>query len=148
MSGIVCAVRGGPASKPTIARAISLAQETGYPLYFLYVVNLDFLTRTTSTRVHTISEQMSQMGEFILLTAQDTAARQGVTAEGVIRHGNVGEEIIELCHEIAADYVVLGWPEIEHENTVFTHELLRQFVDQAEDQTGAQVVLPERSEEE
>ena len=148
MSGIVCAVRGGPASKPTIARAIGLAQGTGQPLYFLYVVNLDFLTHTTSTRVHTISEQMSQMGEFILLAAQDTAARQGVTAEGVIRHGNVSEEIIELCHEIAADYVVLGRPKVEHENTVFTQELLQQFVHQAEDQTGAQVVLPERNEEE
>ena len=44
MPGILCAVRGGPASQPTIAKAIALAQETGLPLYFLYVVNLDFLS--------------------------------------------------------------------------------------------------------
>jgi nucleotide-binding universal stress UspA family protein len=143
MSGIVCAVRGGPPSQPTIARAIRLAQETEQPLYFLYVVNLDFLTHTTSTRVHTISEQMSQMGEFILLTAQDAAARQGVTAEGVIRHGNVGEEIIKLCHEIAADYLVLGRPRVGKEESVFTHELLRQFIERTEEQTGAEVILPE-----
>jgi nucleotide-binding universal stress UspA family protein len=147
MPGIVCAVRGGPASQPTISRAIGLAQETGQLLHFLYVVNLDFLTHTTSSRVHTISEQMSQMGEFILLMAQDAAARQGVKALGLIRHGNVGEEIIKLCHELAADYVVLGKPKVEQEDTVFTHDLLRQFIEQTEEQTGAQVILPEGSDE-
>jgi hypothetical protein len=35
------------------------------------------------------------VGEFILLMARDAAARQGVEAKSVIRHGNVGEEIIQ-----------------------------------------------------
>ncbi len=146
MSGIVCAIRGGPHSQPTIARAIALARETGLPLYFLYVVNLDFLSHTASSRVHTISEQMHQMGEFILLMAQDTAARQGTTAEGMVRHGNVGDEIVTLCHEIGADYLVLGWPRLQREDAVFTHDLLRQFITRTEEQTGAKVVLPDRSE--
>jgi nucleotide-binding universal stress UspA family protein len=136
-------MRGGPASQPTITRSISLAQETGQTLYFLYVVNLDFLSHTTSSRVHTISEQMGQMGEFILLMAQDAAARQGVEAKGVIRHGDVGEEIIGLCHELGADYLVLGKPKIEQEDTVFTDELLHQFVAHTEEQCGATVVFPE-----
>ncbi len=34
MPGIVCAIRGGPASKPTIARSIALAKETDLPLFF------------------------------------------------------------------------------------------------------------------
>ena len=67
MPGIVCAVRGGTDSQATIAEAIDLAQGTGLQLYFLYVVNLDFLVRTSVGRTHTISEQMHQMGEFILL---------------------------------------------------------------------------------
>jgi nucleotide-binding universal stress UspA family protein len=145
VSGIVCAIRGGPASKPTIARAIDLAQETGQTLHFLYVVNLDFLTHTTSSRVHTISEQMGQMGGFILLMAQDAAASRGVAAEAVIRHGDVGEEIIDLCHELEASYVVLGWPKVEQEDAVFTQELLRQFIERTEEQTGAKVVLPEEA---
>jgi nucleotide-binding universal stress UspA family protein len=112
-------------------------------LYFLYVVNLDFLSHTTSSRVHTISEQMSQMGEFILLMAQDAAARQGVEARGVIRHGDVGEEIIGLCHELQADYLVLGKPKVEQGDTFFTEELLHQFVAHTEEQCGAKVVFPE-----
>ena len=143
MSGIVCAVRGGPDSQATISRAITLAQETDLPLYFVYIVNLDFLTRTSSARVHTISEQMHQMGEFILLTAQSSAAAQGITAEGVVRHGNVSEEIIRLCHELSVDYLILGRPKIQHENSVFTHERLQHMIEQTEEQTGATVVLPD-----
>jgi nucleotide-binding universal stress UspA family protein len=143
MSGIVCAVRGGPDSKGTISQAIGLAQQTGLPLYFLYVVNLDFLSHTSSSRVHTISEQMHQMGEFILLAAQDTAAAGGITAQGVVRHGDVGEEIIDLCREMGADYLVLGRPKVQHEDSVFSQEELRRFVEQTEEQTGAKVILPE-----
>jgi nucleotide-binding universal stress UspA family protein len=143
MPGIVCAVRGGPASQPTIAKAIALAQETGLPLCFLYVVNLDFLSQTATSRVHTISQEMREMGEFILLMAQETAARQGISAEGVVRHGNVGEELIGLCHELGAGYLVLGKPKVEQENSVFTHELLHQLVARTEEQTGATVVFPE-----
>jgi nucleotide-binding universal stress UspA family protein len=143
MPGIVCAVRGGPASQPTIARSIDLAQETGQPLYFLYVVNLDFLSQTPTSRVHTISQEMHQMGEFILLMAQQTAARQGIGAEGVVRHGNVGEELAAFCHEIEAAYLVLGRPKVEQEDAVFTQEKLQQFIQRIEAQTGATVVLPE-----
>ena len=73
MSGIICAVRGGPDSQVTIDEAISLALEANLPLNFLYVVNLDFLTHTQSSKTHTITDQLTQMGEFILLTAQQKA---------------------------------------------------------------------------
>lgn len=146
MSGIVCAIRGGPDSQSTIARAIALAQEADLPLYFLYVVNLDFLSHTSSSRIHTISQEMHQMGEFILLTAESSAAAQGVTAQGVVRHGNVEKEIIGLCHELAADYLVLGRPRVQHEESVFTQDLLQQFIEQTEEQTGAKVVLSDRDD--
>ena len=143
MPGIVGAIRGGPASQPTIAKAIALAHDTGLPLYFLYVVNLDFLSQTPTSRVHTISQEMHEMGEFILLMAQETAARQDISAEVVVRHGGVGEELIGLCHELKADYLVLGKPNVEQEDSVFTQDLLRQFVARTEEQTGATVVFPE-----
>ena len=34
MSGILCAIRGGPSSRPTIATSIQLAQETDEVDYF------------------------------------------------------------------------------------------------------------------
>lgn len=143
MSGIVCAVRGGPNSRPTIDRAVRLARQTGLTLHFLYVVNLDFLSHTMSTRVRTISEEMRQMGDFILLSARARAESEGVTAETAIRQGNVGQEIVSLCHELDAAYVVMGRPQMEQEESLFTQERLQAFIRDAEEQTGAQVVLPE-----
>ena len=147
MSGIVCAIRGGPHSQSTIDKAISFARDTGLPLYFLYIVNLDFLARTTSTRTHTINREMEQMGEFILLAAQGRAAAQDVTAEGLIRHGSVGEEIIGLCKEMTADYLILGRPQMEEdEANVFTHARLKTFAQLVKEQTGTEVVILESSE--
>ena len=146
MPGIVCAIRGGPASKPTIARSISLAREHSLPIHFLYVVNLDFLSHTSSSRVHTITQEMEQMGEFILLTARATALKQDVEAEGVVRHGNVGEEIINLCNEMEANYLVLGRPRAQEESGAFTIDQLAEFAKTIEAQTSAQVVFSEISE--
>jgi nucleotide-binding universal stress UspA family protein len=143
MSGIVCAVRGGRASQPTIARAIALAQESGLRLYFLYVVNLDFLSQTETSRVHTISEEMREMGEFIVLMAQETSARQGIRAEGVVRHGIVGDELIGLCRELQADYLVLGKPRARREGAVFSMQELSAFTQRTERETGATVIFSE-----
>jgi len=143
LGGIVCAIRGGPDSQPTIAKAIALAQETGLPLHFLYVVNLDFLSHTSSSRVHSISEDMHQMGEFILLEAQATAARLGITAQAVVRHGNVQDEIIGLCRDLDADYVVLGRPQAQGRESVFNRDLLKRFRERIERETRAKVVLTE-----
>jgi nucleotide-binding universal stress UspA family protein len=143
MGGIVCAIRGGPSSQATIKYAVTLAQETQLPLYFLYVVNLDFMAHTSSSRVHTISGEMHQMGEFILLNAQNSAAKEGVDAEGLVRQGQIVQEMVGVCREVDADYIVMGRPRSEQEENVFTQELLAQFIKQIEQETGAKVVFPE-----
>jgi hypothetical protein len=146
MSGIVCAVRGGPDSRPTIEKSIALAKESGLPLSFIYIVNIDFLDYTNRSRVQTISQEMQHMGEFILLTAQAAASEKGIETQGIIRHGNVTHEISSLCHEIKADYLVIGRPKFHLEDSLFTEELLAEFIKRIEEQTGAKVVLPEADE--
>ncbi len=144
MSGILCAIRGGPASQPTIKLAIETAQKYTLPIYFLYIVDLDFLAATNSTRLQTISEEMVEMGEFILLATQTQAEREGVTAHGIVRHGDVREEIISLCHEVHANYVILGKPKEEKTN-VFTHDHLKSFAEIISEETGAEVLFAERA---
>lgn len=141
MSGIICAVRGGPDSQSTIDEAISLAIEVNLPLYFFYVVNLDFMSHTQTSKTHTISDQLHQMGEFILLTAQERAEARGVHAEAIIRQGNVREEIIKVAHELEADYFVLGLPVGEAEKNVFLSDRIREFGESIEQESGATVVL-------
>ena len=143
MSGIICALRGGPDSQVTIDRAIALSKQTDLPLYFLYVVNLDFLTRTSSSSVQIVSAEMEQMGEFILLSAEASAVGQGISAQRVIRHGNVLHEIAALCHSLNADYLVLGRPQVKQPENIFTGNLLRDFIQRIEAQTGSKVILPD-----
>ena len=148
MPGVVCAIRGGPQSRPTIKRAIELARATNLPLYFLFVVNLDFLSQSTSTRTNSISKDLHQMGMFILLTAQSMAEAHGIRADRVVRHGNVAKEIITLSREVATSHVVLGYPVRENEENVFSQDRLRKFSRRIAAESGAEVVLVEVSEHE
>lgn len=143
MSGIVCAIRGGPLSQSTIDTSIQLAKDTGETIYFLYVVNLDFLTHSSSSRTETISKEMREMGEFILLDAQDHAQKEGVTAEGFIRDGLVIDQIIAFCEEVQPSYIVLGQPEGARENNLLTRERLDKVVDRIKEVSDAEVVVSE-----
>lgn len=146
MPGIVCAIRGGPDSQATIQKAIEFAIEKALPIYFLYVVNLDFLTRTASSRVRNISEEMEELGDFILKAAQADAVKKGAVAQGIIRHGNVGEEISAVCHDKGANYLVLGMPRGKSDKDVFSHQQLEQYARQIQEATGAEVVFAERDQ--
>lgn len=143
MTGIICAIRGGPSSNPTIERAISLAKEEDLALTFIYVVNLDFLTHTTSSRVHTIERELQHMGEFILLNAQAKAEKLDVQAEGIVRRGSLADEIIELSHELEATYVVLGQTKGREEIDTFTHDRFGKFVERIEDEGNVKAILVE-----
>lgn len=143
MSGIVCAIRGGPDSNSTINKSLTMAAEMGLPVYFLYVVNLDFFTQTSRSRVHTVSKEMHEMGEFILLTAKTQAEGQGIVAESVVRHGKVVEEIIELCKEISADYVILGEPRGRDGVDNLIHEQLTHIAERITVESGTEVILVE-----
>jgi nucleotide-binding universal stress UspA family protein len=141
MSGILCAIRGGPSSQPTILKSIELARETKKTIYFLYVVNLDFLAHTSSSKTNHISKEIEEMGEFILLGAQEQAQQEGVKAEGITRDGKVIEEIIAYCQENQPDYVILGRPQEDRENNLLTLERLHAFADRIREVCAAQVIF-------
>ena len=143
MAGIVCAVRGGPDSHPTIQRALALGREQNLPVYFLYVVNLDFLAHTSSKRLKTAKEEMRKLGEFILLKAQKQADVSGVKAESITREGKVREEILQLCKEKQADFAILGHQSSDVENNVFSQQQFQQFIQRLEKETGVKVVVSE-----
>ena len=141
MPGILCAIRGGPSSQLTITTSIQLARDTGEIIYFLYVVNLDFLARSTSSKTNHISQEMKEMGEFILLGAQEQATEKNVSSEGVIRDGQVADEIISYCEELDPSYVVLGRPQEEQEDNLLSNEQLKAFTDRITEVCQASVIL-------
>lgn len=143
MPGIISPIRGGPGSQPTIDKAIAISKEKHLPLYFLYVVNLDFLLRTETSRINILSEEMHEMGEFILLKAATRAETQNVKVETIVRQGKVREVVINLCQELEADYVVMGQPRIKDDDTedLFTMEQLTDFTQRILAETSASIVL-------
>lgn len=143
MAGIVCAVRGGPGSHPTIQRALALAREQDLPVYFLYIVNLDFLAHTSSKRVRTAKEEMIKLGEFILLKAKKEADESGVKSESITREGKVRDEILQFCKEKQVDFVILGQQSSDVENNVFSQQQFQQFIHRLERETGVRVVMSE-----
>ncbi len=133
MSGIFCAIRGGPPSRPTIATSILFAQETGEIIYFPYVVNLDILTPSSSSETNNNSQEIRDMGVFIPLSAQEQATEAGAQAEGVIREDRAVEEIISYCEEESPRYVILGRLEEEGENNLLSTERLQMFADRIQE---------------
>lgn len=137
MGKILCATRGGEASRRTQEQAIVLAKELGAELVFLYVVDMHFLDKTAAPIVVDVENELTKMGEFLLLLAKERAARQGVTATGMCRTGGVRDELMEAARQEGVSIVVLGRP--AGDESVFQLASLQNFAAQIEAETGVEV---------
>jgi len=120
MGRILCPTRGGEGSYRTQDAAIAMARERGDELMFLYVVDLDFLNKTEcAVRPDVVAQEMSHLGEFLLIMAQERAHKQGVEAGYVLREGDArAEEDAESA--FAADSLLKFAEEIEAETGIET----------------------------
>ena len=66
---------------------VALCIERGDTLLFLYVVDLHFLDKTAAPIVVDVGNEVTKMGQFLLLMAQERAAERGVAAETTCRKG-------------------------------------------------------------
>ncbi len=137
MGKILCATRGGEASYRTQDAAIALAKERGDTLLFLYVVDLHFLDKTSGAGVVDVESEMTKMGEFLLLMAQERAAEQGVPADTLSYQGKVREQIKTAARQEAVSSVVLGRP--AGGESVFELAGLEAFATEIETETGVPV---------
>jgi nucleotide-binding universal stress UspA family protein len=139
MGKILCATRGGEASYRTQDKVITLAKETGDELLFLFVVDLHFLDRTAAPIVVDVTNNIADMGEFLLLVAKERAANQGVEARTLIREGEVIEELEKAAQEEAVSLIVLGSP--VGEESLFDLTELEQLAERIQANTGVQVQI-------
>lgn len=139
MGIILCATRGGDPSSKTEQAAIELAKEHGDVLLFLYIVDLHFLDKTAAPIVVDVEDELSDMGEFLLLMAKERAEQQGVQTKTSVRKGSVRKEIKRIAKEEGATYVVLGKP--AGTESAFEIDSLQKFAEEIEKETGARVVI-------
>ena len=92
---IVCATRGGEASKTTEDKAIAIAQQSGARLTFLYVVDTSFAIEqaTSEVELEMMATDLHHIGDLILERAEQRAAAATVEAATELREGTVSEEI-------------------------------------------------------
>jgi len=139
MGIILCATRGGDPSSRTEQVAIELAKERGDVLLFLYIVDLHFLDKTAAPIVVDVEDELSDMGEFLLLMAKERAEQQGVETKTVVRKGSVRAEIKRVAKEEGVNLVVLGRP--AGAESAFEVESLQKFAGEIEKETGAKTVI-------
>jgi nucleotide-binding universal stress UspA family protein len=143
MNGILCAVRGGLASRATITQAIDLARTTGLPVQFVYVLDEELVPATGSERARAVANQVRQMGESVLFAAQALANAQGVCAHGAARQGNAEDEIATACRELGAEYLVLNRPWEGRDGR--SSPISAQFAERIGKQAGTEIVWSESS---
>jgi nucleotide-binding universal stress UspA family protein len=140
MGKILCPTRGGEGSYRTQDAAIAMARQQGDELLFLYVVDLDFLSKTErAVRPDVVAEEMRHLGEFLLSMAQERAQKEGVDASYILREGGVQAEIEASAMKEGATLVVLGHSEQDDPTRKFEPEKLFKFAEQIEADTGIEV---------
>jgi nucleotide-binding universal stress UspA family protein len=112
MNKILCATRGGEASRRTQDAVIALAKQHEAAIVFLYVVDVEFLRLTArGVRPDVVATEMEHLGEFLLAIAVERALEQGVQAEAVLRHGSLIEALQSAAQEEGADAIAFGRPQ-------------------------------------
>jgi hypothetical protein len=140
MNEIVCATRGGEASRAVQMAAIVQAKETGNPLVFLYVVSPDSVAYIEPTLEDAVLEELTWLGKAVLNVAEDRAQGEGVASEKVIRIGHVREEICGYLTETGASLLLLGAPR-STTTSVFGDDPVERLASSIHDSTGVDVAV-------
>jgi nucleotide-binding universal stress UspA family protein len=140
MKKILCATRGGEASRRTQDAVIAMAKEAGASVLFLYVVDVEFLRLTArGVRPDVVTAEMERMGEFLLAMACERAVAQGVEAEICLRHGPLIQALESAAREEGADAIAFGRP--AGLDSSFSLADLEQLAARIEEDTGIKTYI-------
>jgi nucleotide-binding universal stress UspA family protein len=140
MKRILCATRGGEASRRTQDLVIAMAKEEGATVVFLFVVDVEFLKLTArGVRPDVVTTEMEHMGEFLLAMACERAAAQGVPAEMCLRHGPLIEALESAAREEDVDAVAFGRP--AGRDSSFSLGDLEKLANRIEEDTGIKTYI-------
>ena len=111
MRPIVCATRGGQASRRTQEQAIKLAKERDTKLIFLCVTDPSFEEPADDALAEALADELRRLGKSLIHIAQTRAREQGVDAEAVVQCGSVCQKIEDFLEEVNAEALVIGSPQ-------------------------------------
>jgi nucleotide-binding universal stress UspA family protein len=141
---ILCPTRGGKGSYPNQDRAIAIAKERGTNILFLYITNVEFLGLTAAPKLVDIEAELDEMGEFMLVMAQDRAEKASVEATTLVMHGQFREVLAEVIEKHQIGTVVLG--SSAGGTGVVTKEYIQELVDHIHSKTGVEFIVVDQGE--
>jgi nucleotide-binding universal stress UspA family protein len=141
---ILCPTRGGKGSYPNQDRAIAIAKERGTDILFLYITNVEFLGLTAAPKLVDIEAELDEMGEFMLVMAQDRAEKASVEATTLVMHGQFREVLAEVIEKHQIGTVVLG--SSAGGTGVVTKEYIQELVDHIHSKTGVEFIVVDQGE--
>jgi nucleotide-binding universal stress UspA family protein len=138
---IICAVHGGPESRETAIRAISLALESGSRLTFFHVMDAEFLGYATLGTLRVVYHELEEMGKFVMIILCDRARARGVAqVDYILRQGNVREQLRQLAIETGAELMVMGRPTRSPTKNVFKPGDFDAFIANLEQEANLRIV--------
>jgi nucleotide-binding universal stress UspA family protein len=141
---ILCPTRGGEASVPNQERAIAIAKQRGCDLLFLYVSNIEFLGLTAVPKLIDFEAEMDEMGEFMLVMAQERAEAAGIRALTHVHRGNFNDVLVEAIHEYQISTVILG--SSAGDTGVITPEYIQKLAIEIGGMTGVEFIIVDQGE--
>jgi nucleotide-binding universal stress UspA family protein len=149
MTLIVCATRGGEGSRAVQQIALQRAVEMNGTVEFLYVLDVDALEGVEDGLRTAVKHELRWLGETLLHLAKQRVDRadNSVSAEIVIREGQVRSFLKVYLRDRAADLLLLGAPRGTTAN-VFGDDEIEKFALEIQNDTGVivEVVRPEDTE--
>ncbi len=136
---ILCPTRGGEASYPNQDCAIAIAKERGVDLVFLYVSDVHFFDKFASAALADFESTLDELGEFLLVMAQERAKKAGLPARTTVRHGSFSEAVKKAIATQKATTLILGAP--GEETAITTRDYLRGFIQDLQTETGVEVLV-------
>lgn len=141
MGPIVCATRGGEASRRTQEYAMALAEQKGAALIFLYIADPLATNASSSGLDDAVVDELSQLGHRLLSIARRRAAERGLAADTVVRVGPLQETLEQYVREVRASILVIGAPRVASRERAGSPEDLPAFANHIQAATGVEVVV-------
>jgi nucleotide-binding universal stress UspA family protein len=140
MKTILAPTRGGERSFPNQDYAIQLAKDRRARLLFLYVNDVQFLNLVASPiSVAVATDELEEMGEFLVAMARERAEKAGVEAETVVKNGVFRDVLEEAIREYEVDTLALGTS--SEETGLTTQAYMRDLGEQFSRDFGVEVIL-------
>ena len=141
MKTLVCAIRGGQASRKTQEKAIDIAKEREFNITFLYVIDQNLIEKSDNRIKAELKDEVTKMGRLLLRIARAQAKKKGVEADFVTGEGTIREAIEKCLIEKKADLLILGSPKEEHNQKYFKTEQIEKFAGLITESTGIKVEI-------